>query len=46
LYVSRADNHVADALSLFNNKLVMKLVPGLKIFSFQPPHGTLGASQK
>jgi hypothetical protein len=46
LHVPGFKNTVADALSRFNNAYALQLVPGLKIYSFLPPHGTLGAPKK
>jgi hypothetical protein len=46
LHVPGLKNVVADALSRFNNPLALQLVPGLQIFTFQPPRGTLGAAKK
>jgi hypothetical protein len=46
LHVPGVENLVADALSRFNNAYAMRLVPDLQIYTFQPPHGLLGAAKK
>jgi hypothetical protein len=46
LHVSGDVNIIADALSRFNNKLALQLVPGLHVTTFTPPRGTLGAHKK
>ena len=46
LHIPGIENTVADALLRFKNDLALKLVAGLKIMSFQPPHGMLGATKK
>ena len=46
LHVPGIDNDVADALSRFKNELALRLAPALRIFTFQPPHDTLGAAKK
>jgi hypothetical protein len=46
LHVPGLINNVADALSRFKNELALQLVPDLRIYPFQPPHGTLGAVKK
>jgi hypothetical protein len=46
LHIPGDVNVIADALSRFNNKLAMQLCPGLRITTFTPPRGTLGARKK
>ena len=46
LHIPGVANTVSDALSRFQNEIALRLVPGLKIAEFQPPHGTLGAAKK
>jgi hypothetical protein len=46
IYISSAQNRVADALSRFENEAALSYVPGLSICSFQPPRLVVGATQK
>ncbi|KAF8833334.1 hypothetical protein BDN67DRAFT_1072958 [Paxillus ammoniavirescens] len=46
IHIDGSKNHVADALSHFNNAATESHAPGIIINHFQPPRDVLGASQK
>jgi hypothetical protein len=46
LHVPGIINDVANTSSHFENKCTLRLIPHLKIYSFKPPHGMLGAAKK
>jgi hypothetical protein len=46
LHIPGVENVVADALSRFNNLLVLRLVPGIKLGLFETPRAMLGALKK
>ncbi|KAF8835231.1 hypothetical protein BDN67DRAFT_476349 [Paxillus ammoniavirescens] len=46
IHIDGSKNHVADALSHFNNAAAESHAPGIIINHFQPPRDALGASQK
>jgi len=46
VHVPGNHNVIADALSRFNNELVVDLVPSAQIFTFEPPRDALGDLKK
>ena len=46
VYILGPLNHVANALSRYQNDLVRKLVPAIQIENFTPPQGALGVAKK
>ena len=46
VYILDPLNHVADALSQYQNDLVRKLIPAIQIENFSPPQDVLGAVKK